>query len=365
MTMNKLLGITLAIVMLTGSISLGFSEPLRVQLEQGIETSELQCDNPNHVLVQRTSGSLACVSQSSAERTGWEIIEIASDFKQVQVKDNLEINDNVEISTNKVNTVKNYWMPNPDEDIEEFTNKFALAAGVTLSGERSEHDQYKMDPHVRLTINHFGADMRLGESDIDASQSEKFVRDFMDYMGFEYKEKDFHERPTYGEYQYPKDIQSYLISNEHSSIRFEFIHYDEEVYEGEHYDENHVIKIAFTGWTNHPESIIFTITEEEALQYAEEFSNDLNRNLNLLEGYGEDEDSGCKSHNEVNPEYPRELYISKKVVKGIPYYVTEVGICGDFENPNAMGLGMFSRLMLHQDAVNGTDIFIEHGSSGE
>ena len=52
MTMNnKLLGITLAIVMLSGSIPLGFSEPLRVQLEQGLETDQIQCSNPDHVLV--------------------------------------------------------------------------------------------------------------------------------------------------------------------------------------------------------------------------------------------------------------------------------------------------------------------------
>ena len=74
--MRKLVGMTLAIVMLSGSIPLGFSEPLRVQLEAGIETNQLQCDNDSHVLVQRTNGNLACVSEKSAERTGWKIIKI-------------------------------------------------------------------------------------------------------------------------------------------------------------------------------------------------------------------------------------------------------------------------------------------------
>jgi len=74
MTMKKLLGISLALVMLIGSVPLGFSEPLRVQLEQGIETNQIQCDNPEHVLVLRTNGNAACVTERTAERTGWEII---------------------------------------------------------------------------------------------------------------------------------------------------------------------------------------------------------------------------------------------------------------------------------------------------
>ena len=35
--MKKLLGVSLALVMVLGTIPLGFSEPLRVQLEQGLE----------------------------------------------------------------------------------------------------------------------------------------------------------------------------------------------------------------------------------------------------------------------------------------------------------------------------------------
>ena len=68
------LGIFLAVVMLCGSVPLGFSEPLRVQLEQGIETSDIQCDNSDHVLVQRTNGKLACVFERNAEKMSWEII---------------------------------------------------------------------------------------------------------------------------------------------------------------------------------------------------------------------------------------------------------------------------------------------------
>ena len=78
MSMKKqLLGISvaLALVMLVGSVPLGFAEPLRVQLEQGIEIDQLQCNNDSHVLVQRSNGSPACVSERTAERTGWKILK--------------------------------------------------------------------------------------------------------------------------------------------------------------------------------------------------------------------------------------------------------------------------------------------------
>jgi len=70
--MKKLLGVSLALVMLIGSVPLGFSETLRVQLEQGIEIDQIQCDNPNHVLVLRTNGNVACVTEKGAEKMGWE-----------------------------------------------------------------------------------------------------------------------------------------------------------------------------------------------------------------------------------------------------------------------------------------------------
>ena len=73
MTMKKLLGISLALVILMGSAPLGFSESLRVQLEQGIPTDQIQCDNPKHVFVQRTNGNVACVSEKTTERMGWDL----------------------------------------------------------------------------------------------------------------------------------------------------------------------------------------------------------------------------------------------------------------------------------------------------
>jgi|APSaa5957512535_1039671.scaffolds.fasta_scaffold112426_1 hypothetical protein len=70
--MNKL-GIFLVLVMILGSTPLGFSDPLRVQLEEGIETDQLQCDNIDHVLVLRTNGKMACVTEKTFEKMNWKI----------------------------------------------------------------------------------------------------------------------------------------------------------------------------------------------------------------------------------------------------------------------------------------------------
>jgi len=42
---------------------------------EGIETDEKQCNNPSHVLVERTNKKLACVYERTAEKMGWKIIK--------------------------------------------------------------------------------------------------------------------------------------------------------------------------------------------------------------------------------------------------------------------------------------------------
>jgi len=103
---NKLLGISLALVMLLGSTPLGFSEPLNVQLEQGIETDQIQCNNPSHVLVLRTNGNMACVSEKTALKTGWELVwngeHIHEQVTQIESNtEQTEISDEKMILTNK------------------------------------------------------------------------------------------------------------------------------------------------------------------------------------------------------------------------------------------------------------------------
>lgn len=82
----KISGIFLAVIMLCGSIPLGFSEPLKVQLERGVEPENIQCDDMSHVLVQRPNGKLACVSERISERLGWEIMVTSNDVTSNDVK---------------------------------------------------------------------------------------------------------------------------------------------------------------------------------------------------------------------------------------------------------------------------------------
>lgn len=65
MTMKELLGISLVFVMFLGSVPLEFPEPLRFQIVQALESDKIKCNNPDHVLVQRTNGKLACVTEKS------------------------------------------------------------------------------------------------------------------------------------------------------------------------------------------------------------------------------------------------------------------------------------------------------------
>ncbi len=108
MTMNKL-AISLAMIMVLGSVPFVFSESLRSQLDQGLEINQIVCSNSNHILVERTKGNLACVTEKLALKTGWKIISQTNleNESVKQVKDKLEINDRVDFSiTNQINTVK-------------------------------------------------------------------------------------------------------------------------------------------------------------------------------------------------------------------------------------------------------------------
>ena len=75
MSMILLPGIFLAVVMLCGSIPLGYSEPLKEQLYQNdVSLSGLSCDNENHVLVLRPNGVPVCITEKNAIKTGWKIL---------------------------------------------------------------------------------------------------------------------------------------------------------------------------------------------------------------------------------------------------------------------------------------------------
>jgi len=47
---------------------------LKEQLRIGVEISNIECTNPEHVLVERSMDKFACVSEKTAEKKNWKII---------------------------------------------------------------------------------------------------------------------------------------------------------------------------------------------------------------------------------------------------------------------------------------------------
>ncbi len=113
MTKNKLLGIFLACTMLCGSIPLGFSEPILQQWEKTNDINVIQCNNENHVLVMRGNGMPACVTEKSASKMGWQIIqnslsEIVPMYHDT-IKDNSSVQSEiVETSESSENSSQNF-----------------------------------------------------------------------------------------------------------------------------------------------------------------------------------------------------------------------------------------------------------------
>ena len=93
-TTRTLLGISLAMIMVLGSVPLGFSEPINQQIQDGKVVKDLSCQNPSHVVVMRTNGQLACVTEKTAQKLGWEI-QISTLVDDVfEMMDTFESQDN-------------------------------------------------------------------------------------------------------------------------------------------------------------------------------------------------------------------------------------------------------------------------------
>ena len=55
-------------------------------ITKAIETDQLQCDNSEHVLVLRTNGNYACVTQKTSEKMGWEKVTFTKTIDDVLAK---------------------------------------------------------------------------------------------------------------------------------------------------------------------------------------------------------------------------------------------------------------------------------------
>ena len=82
MIITSMLGVYLVFALMIGSIPSSFAEivgsPYQ-QLASGIMIENIQCRD-DRILVIRTNGSPACVTAITAEKTGWQIIDLASNM---------------------------------------------------------------------------------------------------------------------------------------------------------------------------------------------------------------------------------------------------------------------------------------------
>ncbi len=283
MNNNRNFSIVFALVIIAGLTSVSFSQYTspRVQLESGIAPEDVQCRD-DRILVLRTNGSPACVTEKTAEKMGWEIIGIVK-IQSTPVISEIIVEERIPNPTG-------YWTPIPEEDRKEFVMKFTNAAGDYMVGEIDEIGKYKTN-RGEILIGHKAIYKLYNLNLLEPQQQKKFIKDFMYSMGFEYDIENIkiHDSNSYILYNY---------SNEYSGISFKFPKYMNE------------IKISFNGWINNPELVVFPLSEELALEKALVLTNDL---------YSSGE---C---GDVEPyESP---YVRKYVTDGFPFYEIDTSAC--------------------------------------
>ncbi len=145
--------ISIILVMLIGSVPLGFSEPLRVQLEQGIEIDQLQCNNPNHVLVFRTNGNVACVTERNAEKMGWTIVKTVKSTDEISTTVVLNVSSPIEFVDDGREIQRSILQKSPapspyyDRIITSMDDGFSVSEGVATFVQ-TPHEKYSVNPGV-------------------------------------------------------------------------------------------------------------------------------------------------------------------------------------------------------------------------
>jgi len=368
--MKKTLGISLALVMILGSLPLAIAEPLT------------QCKNSEHLLVLRSNGDNVCLSEKSAqrsvERLGWEIIEIVETLAHeisneiVPLEEISNEESNIEkteepvsqeriswirtatdlsyMDLEKIPNPEGYWVPIQDKDAfalalvnatgEEITNenKYGNADYFTTNGRINMHDTFGKSV-VELSVSY-----RIYEVENVKSEAEQlpFINNFMNSMGFKLngntfsltesfletcEGNDFNRFCIIDEYSLSKGMDRdkiyYIIGGEGSKIKFTF--YDKSYA----YFHSHVIHIEFNGWTNHSELIQHPLDENIALEkarefvLADEFLNKPHKVGDMLANMVANADI-CEAEIRANDDH---LIIRQIVIAGVPFYETNIAKC--------------------------------------
>jgi|GEM_PF-2827457 len=365
--MKILLVTIIALVFVGFSIQESFTEQIpspRQQLADGISPEDIQC-RENRVLVLRSNGSPACVTEKTAEKIGWEIIEtfIVQNIPVIPEK-TIEIIPKEKISwildatdlsymdLEKIPNPEGYWVPIENRDV--FAQQFANAAGEEITNVKKYGlaDYYTTNGKIHMyqffTMSSVWSSVSYKIFEVESIKSETeqlpFINNFMNNMGFKlngntlsltesfletcegndfYRHCIFDDKNSIGK-NISKDKTIYTLAEEGGSIKFSF-------YDGgyAHYGEPS-ISIEFDGWTNHPELIQHPLGENIALEKAREFVL-ANEYLNKQHTVGENSlqirranADICEAEIRANDDY---LIINPIVIAGVPFYETNIAKC--------------------------------------
>lgn len=327
--------------MLSGSAQLGFSEPelcesptswnkelqgcffnsLKMQLEFGVDTEHLRCNNPNHMLVLRTNGNVACVSERSAERMGWSIINdqptpkiflenmtATTDFRH-------EPDSLAYLKSTTVNSSEDFaiWTPVLKEKHLEVAELFVNALGDKIIEKVSDTEKATAyttengsivlftDPTTVAHDIDAGIKYHTPTPLYDADERKRFVYNFMDAVGFAYDKKDLQINSISSKYTL------YKFEDDKNFVEFRFGN-----------PPGQGIALRFNGYSNDPTPLVYTLTPDEAIN---KVYSQFPAGMVLSEWVSNDEQ--C-----LHEPLPQDrVHISKIIVSGEPYYYMVIGYC--------------------------------------
>ena len=126
---NKIIGVVVGLILVSMFTPLSYQDyasPLK-QLKNGVPADEIEC-REGHILVIRTNGNPACVTERTAEKMSWELIPQTKVFSQPYNPigdwcDTESLCDESETSSSS-NTVQNENTPSPEKENTDGTENF-------------------------------------------------------------------------------------------------------------------------------------------------------------------------------------------------------------------------------------------------
>ena len=388
---------TLSMVMIPSLVFSSYSEndiqSPKKQIESGVLPEDIRCKE-NRVLVMRTSDIPACVTEKTALRLGWEIInnfkqepepsETKPDTKKISSENNIGmieekipwlygVEDLSYMELEKIPNPTGYWVPVEDKD--GFAELLANATGAKIIEKTTRYDKFMsiyttehggIIFHNRLTNSPVNPPVLVSiYKSIDSGYNQnKFINNFMDKMGFKigeehiltqclfdsceinfaFHECEFEDNVTIRK-QFTGDRTNYTILQPYSNIQFVF------------YDESFVkhgspgIKIKFHGWTNDPKLVPSErlLDFDKAVKIAHKFAS-TNEELNK----SSDEGGKCEGFAyDVNSEY---INVSDKIISGVPFYFITIASCT--YDPSDTGHQKIPLILV--DAWTGENVFLTY-----